>query len=274
MHIPKLTLSEKHQSSQVGYLKQFSVRETYPLHSHDYYEFFYICKGKAIHAVNGTNQLLTQGSLVFIRPDDVHRYEFVNNYDIHLISCGVDRCLIERALTYLGIDGRLLTDPELPPSIILEGTAFTETEHKLDMVGQKPHGEQRRTYFLSILPELLYRFLENSQETDILPVWLSTLLTEMSEPEHFIAGLDTMIQLAGVSQEHLAREFRKHLGMTPTEFINSKRLNHTSSLLLKREHEILDVCYMCGFNSLTYFYRVFRQQFNCTPREFLKKHSR
>jgi AraC family cel operon transcriptional repressor len=86
-------------------------------------------------------------------------------------------------------------------------------------------------------------------------------------------GLDAMIKLANFSQEHLTREFHKHLQMTPTEYINIKRINYASDLLLQQKYKIVDVCYMSGFNNLTYFYKIFHKQYNCTPKEFIKKHS-
>lgn len=146
-------------------------------------------------------------------------------------------------------------------------------EHKLDLIGSKSAGTERKTYFLSLLPELLYLFLSHDQkETEVLPIWLTNLLAAMNEPQNFITGLDALISLADFSQEHLTREFRKRLHMTPTEFINFKRINYAASLLLQHKYDILKVCYMSGFNNLTYFYKIFRKHYNCTPKDFVKRH--
>ncbi len=274
MNITKLTLSAEEKNSQVGYLKQFSVTETFELHTHDFYEFFYICKGKSIHEINATSQLLVQGSLVFIRPDDVHRFDFFNHYDMHIISCGVEAELMEHAFHYMGIKKDLFTESVLPPSILLEGTDYLNMEQKLERIGLVASGIERKTYFLSLLPELLYLFLSANQEkAQVLPIWLTDLLSVMNEPQNFIEGLPIMLQSANLSQEHLTREFRKRLHMTPTEYINYKRINYAADLLLQHKYEILDVCYMSGFHNLTHFYKTFRKQYNCTPKEFQKKYS-
>lgn len=270
MDIPILTLKPEDKSSQVSYLKQFSVTETFRLHTHDFYELFYICKGKSLHEINSSTQLLTKGALVFIRPKDVHKFDFFNNYDMHIISCGVEETLIEYAFRYLEMDKSIIDAPLLPPAITLEGAAFSNMEAKLDLLDSKAAGKERRTYFLSLLPELIYLFCSESEPLkDPLPFWLATLLSEMSEPENFISGLPAMLQLAHFSQEHLTREFRKHLHMTPTEFINAKRINYAASLLLEHKYDILDVCYMSGFHNLTYFYKIFKKHYHCTPKEFL-----
>lgn len=51
------------------------ITETFPLHTHDFYEIFLVAEGKAIHEVNGSSQLLSKGSLVYIRPSDTHYYK-------------------------------------------------------------------------------------------------------------------------------------------------------------------------------------------------------
>ena len=48
--------------------------DEYMPHTHEFYEIFIIAKGTVSHMVNGTMQHLPEGSLVFIRPDDVHSH--------------------------------------------------------------------------------------------------------------------------------------------------------------------------------------------------------
>lgn len=269
-----LSLPAQDQSCGISYLKQYSVRETYQLHTHDFYEFFYICKGKSVHAINGTNQVLEQGMIVFIRPADVHKFEFLNRFDMHIISCGVDAEMMNHALSYLEIDPDPLLKPLLPPVVVLEGPAFMYVMERLDKIGKIAPGKERRTYFLSILPELIYLFYRNPRKAaETLPEWFSSLLIRMNEVDHFVSGLDTMIELSNVSQEHLSRVFRKYMQMTPTEFINLKRLNYACTLLLQDEQNVLDACLSSGFSSLSYFYKVFHRYYNCTPMQFIRKYN-
>jgi len=274
MEILKLSLVNEHKLSEVGYLKQYSVNETFRLHTHDFYEFFYVCKGKSIHEINNTNQLLVQGSLVFIRPTDIHKFNFFNQYDMHIISCGVTPQIIDSVLNYMNIPKDFFTSSLLPPTITLEGNDFIRMERKLDLIGEKAIGKERKIYFLSILPELIYLFINNEpKKNNILPGWLSDLLLVMNEPDNFVSGLDTMLKLANISQEHLTREFRKRIQITPTEYINEKRINYAADLLLCQKYKIIDICYMSGFNNLTYFYKLFHKHYNCTPKEFIQRHS-
>lgn len=269
-----LTLPPEEQISEVGYLHQKGVKETYPMHTHDFYEFFYLISGKAIHQVNGERQLITKGSLVFIRPSDVHQYSFFNNYDMELLSCGVTVPLLQHACLYMGLDTARFASCPLPPHILLENSDYWNMLGWLTGISARAPGAERKQYFLSILPQLLYLFTEPSRDRhEPLPVWLSGLIEAMSRPENFIEGLERMISLSNISQAHLTREFRKHLNITPTEFINMKRINYASELLLQHKHEILDISLTCGYNNLSYFYEVFKKQYNCTPKQFIAKNS-
>ena len=72
-------LQHKPDENYIGFvIRQDSVRETYQLHCHDFYEFFLVTKGRALHIVNDTVQTVSRGSLVFVRPDDAHCYDSVS----------------------------------------------------------------------------------------------------------------------------------------------------------------------------------------------------
>lgn len=86
---------------------------------------------------------------------------------------------------------------------------------------------------LTILPKLIYLFYSTKKATPkLLPVWLKNLLLEMDKPENYTVGLKRMLQLSNISQEHLNREFRRFLGLTPTEYINSRRIHYAGQLRL------------------------------------------
>lgn len=266
--IVKLSHSENLDESGVGYLLQRSVSETYQIHTHDFCEFFYIIKGRAIHNVNGENHLLSEGDFVFIRPDDVHKYDFLNNFDFELISVGFELSACCEALEFMGVDKSILFEPNLPPSISLRGFTQTEVVKSLKQIPLKNDGYKRKTYFRSVLPSLLYLFVQEETVPMPIPRWLANLVDDMCKEENFLAGLPKMISLSGVSQEHLTRQFRKYLDMSPIEFINLKRIGLAAKLLTEGNHEILEVCYACGFNNLSHFYHCFKKQYGCTPKTF------
>lgn len=270
MEIHQLTMPARELESGVGFVHQRSVRETYPKHTHTFFEFFYILKGKAIHHINGQQLVLDEGTLVFIRPKDIHQYAFFNQFDMELVSLGVPPAQVEEICALLKLDMKIFTSPELPPQLSLIGDAHWQVSRQLLQVGKMPEGLERWRYFRSLLPGLLYQIAYVKNQTTPIPAWLAHLVDLMSLPEHFVQGLPHMVQLSRVTQEHLNRSCRKYLGLSPTAFINLRRI-HYSAELLESGSDILDACYQSGFNHVSYFYRVFQNILHCTPGEFISK---
>lgn len=94
----------------------------------------------------------------------------------------------------------------------------------------------------------------------------------MEKKENFTEGLARMQELAGKSHEHICREFKKRLNITPTEFINSLRLNYAKNLLMNSDESIIDIAMEAGFGNLSHFYHLFRKQYNISPSDFRKKY--
>lgn len=249
-------------------LHQYGVHSTYRLHTHDFYELFLVPQGSAVHVVNGQTQLLTEGSLVLIRPADQHKYEFLNNSGFEIINIGIPLTIFQRLCGYLDVDRALFDSPPLSPLRILSGAALRDAQKKLLENQGISDPETSYRHMLSVFPYLVGLFLAMPEDGNRLPPWLSALLDQMERPEHFIPGLPRMLALANLSQEHLTRSFRRHLGITPTEFINAKRLGYGAELLLTRDLPILEVAAQCGFHSLSHFYRLFTQRYGCPPKEF------
>ena len=265
----KLTMPKEEIYDGCGFVHQCSVAETYPLHTHDFFEFFYIVSGRAIHNINGEKQLIQDGDLTLIRPDDVHRYEFINNWDIEIISIGFSKEEFSSAISYLGADEQYIVSSEFPLIVSFSGYGRTDMLKKLIEIANKEHGTERKTYFRRLLVEILYKFLtEGKRESVIIPEHILEIVTEMSKNENYTAGLKRMLKISCISQEHLTREFRKYLDLTPTEFINLKRLDYAAQLLSESSMEIVDVCFACGFKSVSHFYHKFKERFGCSPARF------
>ena len=59
--------------------------------------------------------------------------------------------------------------------------------------------------------------------------------------------------------------------MTPVEYMRSYRLRKACQMLSGSREPVTQIAYACGLGSSSYFGKVFREQFGCTPAEYRKK---
>lgn len=244
------------------------------LHTHEFHEIFLITNGTLYHYVNGHKQLLTTGTLVFIRPSDIHRYERFEGTDVGLIIVSFRNEVIQRVLDYLG-DGffsqRLLRS-ELPPMATLSGSEIIKVVERYERIATLPQNAlmEIQASIRAFLASWLIDYFSPQYATTLpdVPDWLNQLYIDMQKKENFIKGLPYLKENSPVSYEHLCRISKKHLGKAPTEWINHFRLNYAANLLVYSKDDVTSICLEVGFNNFSHFYSLFRKEYNMSPNEY------
>lgn len=79
---------------------------------------------------------------------------------------------------------------------------------------------------------------------------------------------ETLAELIGMSTVAFSRFFAQRTGRTLSDYIIEMRLGHASRLLIDSDQTVAEICYDCGFNTLSNFNRLFRKHKGCSPTEF------
>lgn len=244
------------------------------LHKHNFYEIFLIISGSAEHYGNGEWKELSRGDLFLIKPGDVHLYknpsEDFSFYNMvfsietaEKLFSFYDKSLIEQFLLSTTIP-RVQLNPY-----------DTDMFHKRFMADIGiPDIHLRSFENLSILTSLLAQIIYyNKIPVKQYPEWLSTLIGDIDNNNNYLKGIDYLYEQVHKSREHVSRTFKKELGMTPTEFINNRKLHYAANLLKSSNIEIIEIAEMSGFSSLSHFYHLFRAQFDMTPKDYRKRNT-
>ena len=90
--------------------------------------------------------------------------------------------------------------------------------------------------------------------------------------EHYARkiSLDEIADKCSLGKEAFCRYFKKETGSTFFTFLNQYRISQAKSMLLSG-HSISDSCFSCGFESLSYFNRVFKTVEQENPSDFKKR---
>lgn len=271
---PKLSV-ETNIDSQTGCFVRFVYGDPceFAPHSHDYYEVFLVSKGTVPHMVKGVIQNLPEGSLVFIRPDDVHTHMF-NDPESSIINLTFTRETTKALFNYLFDKAKYneMLFCDMPPMVFLDKLGRKKLISQLNELNTENWQDKNalKIRMRAILVNIFSYFASSLPETESsgIPIWLTELTNKMTKPENFILGTKQMMLLSNKSREHLSRSFKKYYGVTITDYINGLRVNYASNLLINTNIPILDICFNCGFQSASYFYRIFKEKNGVTPNIF------
>lgn len=86
-------------------------------------------------------------------------------------------------------------------------------------------------------------------------------------------SIKEMAAILNMSEALAGRFFKRHTGSTFKDILNEVRMGNASRLLIDTTQSINEIAYTCGFNSLSYFNRIFKMKRNVTPKEFRERFS-
>jgi len=84
-------------------------------------------------------------------------------------------------------------------------------------------------------------------------------------------NLDTLALENGYSKYHFSRLFNRTFGISINEYIKRRRLTKAVLLLDSGSRTVTEISMICGYNSNAYFSKHFREEFNLSPKQYLKE---
>lgn len=270
----KLLTADRFVDTDIGCSCRLVKSETeyFRLHYHDYYEFFFCISGSATHVINGTTQRLYPGALGLIRPSGRHNYDPAGS-PFSMYNLTFTRQTLRELLAYLGDGfpaGRLL-DAELPPTLVLTGHSAREVQNRIERLYTVPAGArpERKWHLRALILYLLCEYFSDYHPAKSrAPAWLESAMEAMRDPRCFTEGAPKLLELSGRSREHVSRCLKKYYGLSVSDFINGLRLEYMANLLLNSNQPVIDICFACGFQNLSWAYSLFKKQYGVTPAEF------
>lgn len=111
-----------------------------------------------------------------------------------------------------------------------------------------------------------------SQHKSPVKEWLKDGLKQFDEENYYVKGIKGLIEVCGYrSIEHISREMKKSMNKTPSQAVNERRLKLAQKKLIDTNAKIIDIAYETGYNSLSYFNRLFKKTYGLSPMQYRKK---
>ena len=82
--------------------------------------------------------------------------------------------------------------------------------------------------------------------------------------------VEHLASIANVSKRACFRLFQDNIHMTPLEYMTSYRLRKACAMLTETTESITQIAYNSGLGNSSYFGKMFREHFGCTPAQYRK----
>lgn len=236
--------------------RRVPLGESMAAHDHDFWEAFLVLSGTIRHVCNGCSSALSRGDCWLVRPDDVHCIEG----EALIFNVAWPKSNWSAWLAIAGLRaGEAATRTEAPE---LEA-AFARLS-EIFAVGSA-HEELHLARFWG---ELALHFWPVSDEGGGHPPWMRQTLHRFEREDGVRGGYEFLLHIAPVSPRQLHREWTRAFGQTPSAWVLQTRLDRAALLLLQTSLSVQEVAARCGFENVSYFFRVWKARFGDSPRAY------
>ncbi len=270
------------QRIRVRYANDSVSPETYydHMHGHDVLEVCIFLSGRMLHFSGGHTYRLSFGDIFFARPGELH-YALAAEESIY------ERYafwLPENAFAFLASGEEqtvgVFRDPRLGEGRVFRLHSGSEGEllSRLGSLRASFDGEEKLVA-LGRLIELLSFINNNAEDGDPasggsfereIPQLIHRVIRYVRENYQTIAGVDEVADKFYINRDYLTRVFSKYTGLTVHDYIRIIRIKQAKTMLADGRG-VTETAYACGFNSTSYFIRVFGKTVGVTPSKFKKK---
>lgn len=129
-----------------------------------------------------------------------------------------------------------------------------------------------------ILIQLLSRFLASPQyhvsRTGAMPLRLHETLEYIQDNLGQPLTVATLAKQSHLHPDYFSRIFREEIGEGPLEYIRHKRIERAQVLIITTESSFSEIAFDTGFESLSYFSRVFKKYTGMSPGSYRLTHQR
>lgn len=95
---------------------------------------------------------------------------------------------------------------------------------------------------------------------------ISFMATEYSKPD---LDLETAVSTLGINRNKINEVLKNEVGLTFSGYLNKLRLTEAARLLLEQQAvNVAQIAYAVGYNNVTYFNKLFKNEYGCTPKSF------
>jgi AraC-like DNA-binding protein len=267
-------------SNQDSFLVFDRVKDVfdYPVHFHPEYELNFVDNGKGLRRIVGDSIEEVAGlELVLVGPNLFHGWEQhqctqkrMHEITIQFHNDLFDNTFLNRKIMKPIKDmfersshGIIFSESDIQAILprILRVSKLEGIDYFLELFSILYDLANSRNQRLLSTTTIYMESFENSDK-------LKLLYDFVQENYANKITLDEVSELMNMSSVSFNRFIKKRTGKTFVEYVNDVRIGYASRWLIEKDLSISEIAFLCGFNSIANFNRVFKKNKGCTPTKY------
>lgn len=234
---------------------------------HNLFELTYVDKNKMNSVVNGQNFVLEQGEMMLYGPNQWHmQYAdsdcFVSFLTITFdMNCPYSQVLLNKIIK---VNAK---------SVEILRSLISEALHK-DFLGEDMILCKLKEFLINILRQVYSGKKDVRLETNITlnneNQLVDSALKYITDNVYNHLTVGAVAKAVNISATYLATLFKKHLQISPSEYITRVKLAKSKELIKEGNLNFTQIADLLKYSSIHHFSRKFKSRFGITPTEYSK----
>ncbi|PLR92008.1 AraC family transcriptional regulator [Bacillus sp. T33-2] len=235
-------------------------------HFHDHFQILYALEGEGEITLDGKPYDFSKDKVVLINPKCVHSIKATAKLTVLVLAFSVPLLKITLQDDFLSfiqhskhLELDFITASEIRP--LFRKMLYEQKNN--DIFGKL----SMPVYLLEIIILLLRQqdFTNVQDANDIRSIQMKEYIKR-----HYFENItaDSLSSLFGISTRYMNDIFTRKFNETPLQYLQKIRINRAKELLLHTDQDIVSICFEVGYETLSTFYRTFRNLVGISPNKF------
>lgn len=250
-------------------------------HRHDFYVTVIFTKGTGIHEIDFQKYDVSEGSLFFLSPGQVHSWVLSPDTDGYIFFFSqpyYEMHYVNQKLKNFPF----FNSPSFPRKLQLQSEELGNMVRLFEAI-QNEHQSQnvmKQGFILSLISQIyihsVREFSKDDEKTSATSVSyfkhyqdFENLLEESFTSQKSISYYASQLN---ISAKHLNRITQTVMQKTASEIITERVILEAKRMLMYLDEGLVEIAFRLGYEEYSYFARMFRKNSGITPSQFIKDH--
>lgn len=250
-------------------------------HRHDFYVTVIFTKGTGIHEIDFQKYDVSEGSLFFLSPGQVHSWELSPDTDGYIFFFSqpyYEMHYVNQKLKNFPF----FNSPSFSRKLQLESDELVNMIRLCEAIGSEHESQNvmKQGFILSLISQIyihsVRKFAKDDEKTSATSVSyfkhyqdFENLLEKSFTSQKSISYYASQLN---ISAKHLNRITQTIMQKTASEIITERVILEAKRMLIYLDEGLVEIAFRLGYEEYSYFARMFRKNSGITPSQFIKNH--